>query len=224
MSGVQVSRKSALKKLAATSFAVLGAAGVLYVIAMAGAKPANAAGDLIDLRKGTLAKLEVPGHPRPRDPRLPSRDPGVSPAASPAPDMAFQDAAGKPVKVKDFKGKVVVLNLWATWCAPCKVEMPTLAKLQSAYAAKPLAVIALSADTPDDALAAKAFIAKNKPLKYYASGGSTILFKFKPEVAGLPGTIIYDKKGVERARLPGDADWNSKEVRALVDRLLAEQG
>lgn len=213
-----------LFKMVSTSVATVGAAAVLYVIVSAAAKPNTQPTSLIDFRRGELAKLEVPGYPKPKDVRMPNRDPGVSPPAAPPPDIAFTGPDGKPVKIKDMKGQVVVLNLWATWCAPCKVEMPTLAKLQAAYQTKPLRVVALSADAPDKTAEAKAFIAKNAPLKPYFSGGSTILFKFTPQVAGLPATIIYDKKGVERARLSGDADWNSKEVRALVERLLAEKG
>jgi thiol-disulfide isomerase/thioredoxin len=156
--------------------------------------------------------------------RVPGRDPGVSPPAAPPPDIAVTGPDGKPMKIADLKGKVVVLNLWATWCAPCKVEMPTLARLQAAYQTQPVKVVALSADAPEKAGEAKAFIAKNAPLQPYLSGGSNILFKFQPVVAGLPSTIIYDKKGIERARISGDADWNSKEARQVVERLLAEKG
>jgi thiol-disulfide isomerase/thioredoxin len=190
----------------------------------AAAKPNPTSASLIDLRKGAMNKLEVPGQVKPRDVRVPGRDPGVSPPAAPPPDIAVTGPDGKPMKIADLKGKVVVLNLWATWCAPCKVEMPTLAKLQAAYQAQPVKVVALSADAPEKAGEAKAFIAKNAPLQPYLSGGSTILFKFQPAVAGLPSTIIYDKKGIERARISGDADWNSREARQVVERLLAEKG
>lgn len=224
MSGVRNesgSGKSPLK-MVLTGVVGVGLAGVVYVMVSASAKP-NQKTDLIDLRRGAMMKLEVPGYPKPKDPRLPNRAPGLSPAPAPAPDVAFTGPDGKPMKIKDLKGQVVVLNLWATWCAPCKVEMPTLAKLQAAYQAAPVKVVALSADAPDKAAEAKAFIAKNAPLKPYLANGSSVLFKFNPQVAGLPATIIYDKKGVERARISGDADWSSKEARAIVDRLLAEK-
>jgi thiol-disulfide isomerase/thioredoxin len=211
-----------LLKVLATSVAAVGIAASLYVMVSAAAKP-NPSHDLIDLRKGAMRKLEVPGFPKPRDVRMPGRDPGVSPPAVAPPDIAFTGPDGKPMKIKDLKGKVVVLNLWATWGAPCKVEMPTLAKLAAAYQAQPVQVVTLSADTPDKTAEAKAFIARNAPLKPYFAGGSSILFKFQPTVAGLPSTIIYDKKGVERARISGDADWSSKEAREIVARLLAEK-
>lgn len=214
--------KPDLLKVVSTSVAAVGVGAVLYVMLSAAAKPSTTK-DLIDLRKGAMTKLEVPGYPKPKDMRMPNRDPGVSPPAAAPPDVAFTDPSGKQIKVKDLKGQVVVLNLWATWCAPCKVEMPTLAKLQAAYQTQPLKVVALSADAPDKAGEAKAFIAKNAPLQPYLAGGSNLLFKFQPNVAGLPATIIYDKKGVERARVSGDADWNSREARAIVERLLAEK-
>jgi thiol-disulfide isomerase/thioredoxin len=224
MNDVQIRSDSvkSLLKVVTTSVAAVGIGASLYVIATAAAKP-NPTHDLIDLRKGAMNKLEVPGFPKPRDVRMPGRDPGVSPPPQPAPDIAVTGPDGKPMKLKDLKGKVVVLNLWATWCAPCKVEMPTLAKLSAAYQAAPVQVVALSADSPDKTAEAKAFIAKNAPLKPYLAGGSNILFKFQPAVAGLPSTIIYDKKGVERARISGDADWSSKEARQVVERLLAEK-
>jgi thiol-disulfide isomerase/thioredoxin len=215
-------RKASALKVMSTSVAAVGIGAVLYVIVSASAKP-NPTHDLIDLRHGGMKKLEVPGYKKPIDVRMPSRDPGVSPPASPAPDLPIVGPNGKPMKISDLKGQVVVLNLWATWCAPCKVEMPTLAKLQAAYQTQPLKVVALSADAPEKAAEAKAFIAKNAPLQPYLANGSTILFKFQPAVAGLPGTIVYDKKGVERARISGDADWSSKEARQLVERLLAEK-
>jgi thiol-disulfide isomerase/thioredoxin len=214
-------KKGGLLKIAIISVAVVGVAAILYVIASASFKP-KPTGDLVEMRTGSLAKLEVPGHARPRDPRTPDLDRGVSPAAAPAPDAVFTGPDGKPMKVADLKGKVVVLNLWATWCAPCKIEMPTLAKLQAAYAAQPLQVVTLSADSPDKLAEAQAFLDKNPPLKLSSTGGSTFLFKFTPPVTDLPVTILYDKKGIERARLPGGADWNSKEARALIERLLGE--
>lgn len=225
MSGVRNETGSgrSLWKVLSTSVAAVGVGACVYVIVSAAAKP-NPTTNLIDLRKGAMNKLEVPGFPKPRDVRMPGRDPGVSPPSAPPPDIAVTGPDGKPVKIKDLKGKVVVLNLWATWCAPCKVEMPTLAKLQAAYQTQPVKVVALSADAPDKAAEAKAFIAKNAPLQPYLAGGSNILFKFQPTVAGLPATIIYDKKGVERARISGDADWNSREARQIVERLLAEKG
>lgn len=138
---------------------------------------------------------------------------------TPAPDYTFYDSAGKAVKIADFKGKVVVLNTWATWCAPCKAEMPTLARLAAAYAGKPVEVVVVSIDTADDAAKARLFIAANDPLRFFHDPAMKILFRINGQ--GAPTTVIYGKDGLEQARVSGDADWTSPEARALVDRALA---
>jgi thiol-disulfide isomerase/thioredoxin len=192
-----------LLKWAIRGVALIGVAAVLYVIVSASIKPKEAAG-LADLKRGELEKLDVPTVPRG------------------APPQTFLDPEGKTVSVGDFKGKVLVVNLWATWCAPCKLEMPTLAKLQAAYQTQPLVVAPVSVDRDVDLNLAQDFIGKNPPLKLYRDPGYKLAFGLTPKAAGFPTTIIYDKTGLERARLSGDADWNSPEARELIERLLKE--
>jgi thiol-disulfide isomerase/thioredoxin len=116
---------------------------------------------------------------------------------------------------------VVVVNLWATWCAPCVKEMPTLAKLQEAYAGKPVKVMAISLDKGQpDIDKARAFIADKAPLVFY-HGDYGLAFSVDPPTEGLPTTLIYDRSGHERARLTGGADWSTPEARAVLDRVLA---
>jgi thiol-disulfide isomerase/thioredoxin len=212
--------------------ALIGVAAFIYVIASSTFKPKEG-GSLTSYRKGSIAMLQVPGEVNAKDPRLPDLEPLTAPPAAPPPDMPITGPDGKPVKIADFKGKVAVVNIWATWCAPCKIEMPTLARLQAAYATQPLEVVAISTDVADPSkypgetqadavLRAKAELAKSPPLKFYYSPGTDIIYAFMPPTPGLPTTIIYDKKGVERARLAKEADWNSKEARALIERLLEE--
>lgn len=183
---------------------ILGVVAVLYVIASASFKPSGPA-NLTEFKRASLAKLDVPATPRP------------------APTQTFFDADGKPLTVADFKGQVVVLNLWATWCAPCKKEMPTLARLQAAYATQPVAVLAVSVDRDSDLNLAQAEMAANAPLKLYRDPGYKLSFALEPRAAGYPTTVIYDRQGVERARLAGDADWASPEARGLIETLLAER-
>ncbi len=161
---------------------------------------------LKSLAKGEMAKLVVPDK-------------------TPAPiDLAAQGPAGEAVKLSDLKGQIVVVNLWATWCAPCVKEMPTLARLQSDYAAKPVKVLAISLDKgPEDIAKARAFIAARPPLTFY-HGEYSLAFKVDPPAEGLPTTILYDRSGRERARLSGGADWSTTEARAVLDRLLTEAG
>ena len=174
---------------------------ILFALAGCSAAP----GDLKSLAKGAMAKLVV------------------SPPSTPQPDTMFKDAAGGSHILAEFKGKVVIVNIWANWCAPCKEEIPSLARLQTAYAGKPVAIVPISVGKGDDEPAGHAFIDRNPPLKFYTEPTYALTFAFKPAVDGMPTTIIYDRHGVERARLAGGADWSSAEARAVVDSLLAEK-
>ena len=208
MNEFQSDREEAARKLGPLKWIIgavllIGVAAVLYVIASASFKPASAA-DLKDFKKASLEKLEVPPVPRA------------------APATVFTDMDGKPHTLAEFKGQVVVMNLWATWCAPCKREMPTLAKLQALYATQPVKVLPISVDRDSDLNLIQAEMAANPPLQSYRDPGYKMSFELEPRAAGYPTTVIYDKQGRERARLAGDADWSSKEARGLVEALLSE--
>ncbi|ENZ80823.1 MULTISPECIES: TlpA disulfide reductase family protein [Caulobacter] len=182
---------------------LVGVAAVLYVIAAASFKPHGPA-DLREFKKASLEKLDVPAGPRA------------------APATPFTGLDGKTATLADFKGRVVVMNLWATWCAPCKAEMPTLAKLQAAYATQPLTVLPISVDRDSDLNLVTAEMAANPPLKTYRDPSYRMSFALDPKAGGFPTTVIYDKQGRERARMTGPADWASPEAKGLVEKLLAE--
>lgn len=183
--------------------ALIGVAAVVYIIVQSSIKPQAGDSGLKSVMRGEMAKLVLPAEPLP------------------APPNAFNDADGKPVRLADFKGKVVVLNLWATWCAPCVTEMPTLAKLQAEYAGKPVEVVAVSVDTANDLDKAKQFIAKHAPLKFYNEPQMKLPFALKPPAVGMPTTVIYGADGIERGRLSGGADWSGPDAKALIDKVLA---
>lgn len=187
--------------------ALVGVAAVLYIIAQASSnQPQTAAvkSPSAEVAGKTFAeKFTKPGQP------------------TPPPDHTIYDAQGKAMKLADLKGKVVVMNIWATWCAPCKVEMPTLAKLQAAYKDQPVEVVAVSIDSVDDGAKAKLFIAQNDPLKFYHDREMKMPFVLTPVAPGAPTTVIYGKDGLEIGRVAGEADWSSPEVRAIVDAALA---
>ena len=191
-------------KWALWGVALFGVAAVLYIIVQASSKPEQAGG-LQAVARGEMKKLELPLE------------------ATVGPSHAFLDAAGKPVHVADFKGKVLVLNLWATWCAPCLAEMPTLARLAQAYADRPVTVAAVSVDSQKDVEKARAFIAKNAPLAFYSDPQMKLPFAFTPPVNGMPTTVIYSADGRELGRLSGGADWSGPDARAVIDRALAER-
>lgn len=183
---------------------LVGVVAVLYVIAQASFKPAELA-DLKEFKKGSLAKLDVPAQPRA------------------APATVFTDMDNQPHTLADFKGQVVVMNLWATWCAPCKKEMPTLAKLAAAYATQPVKVLPISVDRDSDLNLIQAEMAANRPLVSFRDKSYKMSFDLQPRAAGYPTTVIYDKQGRERARISGEADWSSSEARGLVEALLKEK-
>jgi thiol-disulfide isomerase/thioredoxin len=181
--------------------ALIGGVAVLY--ALGGCS--KTAGDLKSTAKGDMAALTLSDNP------------------APAPDTVFKDAAGKPHTLAEFKGKAVLVNLWANWCTPCKAEIPSLAKLAAAYAGKLLAIVPISVGKGADETAGHAFLDKNPPLTFYTEPTYTIAFALKPPAEGMPTTILYDSKGVERARLAGGADWSGSDAHATIDALIAEK-
>ena len=180
----------------------VGVAAVLYVIAASVAKPGGQAG-LSGLNHGAMVKLQVLADP------------------VPAAQVMFVGQDFKPVRLADFHGHPVVLNLWATWCAPCVKEMPTLAALQGATAAQGVKVVAVSMDTASETDKARAFMAARPPLAFYQDAKYAFMTGLRPQLLGFPTTVLIDRAGLERAVYSGDADWDSPEARAVVARLAA---
>ena len=190
--------------------AAIGVAAVVYIIAQSTAKPVT--------QTAVATSAQVATAPQTHDvaKKLEHATDGVA-----APAYVFFDGQGRHVTAADFKGKIVVLNLWATWCAPCKIEMPMLAKLANAYAGKPVAVVAISIDKPDVLDQAKAFIAQQAPLAFYNDPEAKLPWALKPPANGMPTTIILGKDGLERGRISGQADWDGPGAKAVIDKLLA---
>ncbi len=140
----------------------------------------------------------------------------------PVPDIAFQDGTGKPMRLSAWKGRVVLVNLWATWCAPCRKEMPALAALQKQLGSPEFEVVAISLDRKG-VEAASAFLEETgaASLNLYVEPTARILSEL--EAIGLPATLLVDRKGNEIGRLLGPAEWNSPEAIALIRSALAEQ-
>jgi thiol-disulfide isomerase/thioredoxin len=135
------------------------------------------------------------------------------------PDLKFVDGAGQPRSLGDFKGRVILLNLWATWCLPCRKEMPDLDKLQAELGSERFEVVALSVDRAGVA-GARRFLDQigTKALTLYADPTARLAGELR--VVGLPATLLIDAQGREIGRLLGPADWASEDAKRLIRSVL----
>jgi thiol-disulfide isomerase/thioredoxin len=135
----------------------------------------------------------------------------------PVAPLTFVDDAGHRRTLEDFRGKLVLLNVWATWCPPCREEMPTLDRLQQHMGGSDFAVVPLSIDAGDGGV--------SQVRQFYRTAGVTHLPIFDDSTGtaadtvgtvGLPTTLLIDRDGREIGRTIGPADWSSPEVAALI--------
>src|SRR4030042_1338340 len=135
-----------------------------------------------------------------------------------APDFSLKDLKGKKVEIKQFKGKVVFLNFWATWCGPCKEEMPSLEVLHQQFKEKNFILLTISVDY-EGLKPVQEFINKHRytfPVLLDPKCEALDLF----EVKGIQTTFIINKKGRMIGRAIGPRDWKSPEVVSLVTLLI----
>ena len=124
--------------------------------------------------------------------------------------------------ISDYRGQVVLLNLWATWCGPCKQEMPGIQALHEALGPSGLRIIALSVDEPDMDDAIRAFVAEHKlTFEVLHEGSGTIERAY--QTSGVPETFLIGRDGIIRKRVIGAAEWNSEGNVRLIRGLLAEE-
>jgi thiol-disulfide isomerase/thioredoxin len=137
--------------------------------------------------------------------------------------VAFNNSEGQAIGLDRFAGKVVLMNLWATWCAPCRKEMPDLDKVQAELGGDGFEVVAVSLDrgSPEKA---KAFLQEIgvKSLAFYHDPDARLGFKLM--AIGMPTTLLIDTKGREIGRLVGPAEWHSDDAKKLIKAVLAMQG
>jgi len=145
----------------------------------------------------------------------------IKPERKPVADFAFQDGNGKTLRISQWKGRVVLVNLWATWCGPCRKEMPGLASLQKDLGSEDFEVVAISVDRKG-VEASAAFLEETgaEGLKLYVEPTTAVLNDL--QTMGLPSTILIDRQGREIGRLLGPAEWASPEAKALIKAALAE--
>ena len=139
--------------------------------------------------------------------------------------LAFNDAAGAPRTIADFKGKALLVNFWASWCIPCREEMPALDALATQYNSDAFQVLPINLDIGENGLGkAKAFLDDNAfaNLPLYADNSFKAFERLKQEavVLGLPATLILDASGCELAVLQGPAHWDTPDGHAVIEALL----
>ncbi len=134
---------------------------------------------------------------------------------APAPDMAFEDGQGQPVRLSAFRGRPLLVNLWATWCGPCVVEMPSLDAL-AAREADGLKIVAISQDDPDGRRKVADFFAAHhfSRLEPFLDGRMQIMAAL--HVDTLPTTILYNSQGQEVWRMTGMSDWQDQRAARLL--------
>ncbi|KQS77648.1 sodium:dicarboxylate symporter [Rhizobium sp. Leaf384] len=209
--------RSALRLVAlAALLGLIAGAAAVYVrqsgsgnapeIASAGASGQCAAASgkiasLTPLMKGQVAAMAPADRPRPLE------------------DLTFKDGTGKDLTLADFKGRTVLLNLWATWCVPCREEMPALDRLEKAEGSDRFEVVAVNIDTGSDEKP-KAFLSETgvAALKPYRDASMGVFNALKKEglAFGLPVTVLLDEKGCLLSAMNGPAAWDGDEGRALV--------
>jgi thiol-disulfide isomerase/thioredoxin len=193
--------------------AVVGLAGVYGIATLTGNAGGDAANDvtcrpavelarkLAPLARGEVAAVKV------------------AKSGLKLPDLAFQDAAGKPLSLAHWRGRTVLLNLWATWCVPCRQEMPALDALQQRLGSPGFEVVAVNIDTrdPDKPKAWLKEVGIEK-LAYYADPTAKTFQDLKEigRAFGMPTTLLVDKQGCEIGTIAGPAEWASDDAVKLI--------
>ena len=208
-------RGAPLIALVAIAIAAAGGLAVLYGKGASGKDEAalcpNAAATaerLSPLAKGEVAALAVDKRP------------------APAVEVSFQAPDGKKLKLADFRGRNVLLNLWATWCVPCRAEMPALDRLQVKFGGPDFQVVAVNIDT-NRLDRPKAFFADAgvKTLSLYADPSADVFeaLKVAGKALGLPTSLLIDKDGCEIGVMAGPAPWDSEDGAKLIATMLNRQ-
>ncbi|KPA21582.1 Thiol:disulfide interchange protein TlpA [Shimia sp. SK013] len=190
---------SVLVYTASTVFAI--AAGAFVAAPAARADEARDLAAIIEMREGDMRKLNFHSDPKP-----------VS-------SKSFISEDGEDMTLEAFRGKIVLLNFWATWCAPCRHEMPMLSELQTQLGGDSFEVVTIATGRNMVPAMRKFFediSVDNLPLHRDPKQ----LLAREMAVFGLPATLIVDANGKEIARLQGDADWSSENARAILSALI----
>ena len=206
-------KRLALIAVAGVAGLAIGLAGVYGIGALTG----NAGGDLACKPALETARKAAPfAH---------GEVAAVNIAKTPlkVPELAFLDAAGKAKTLADWRGRTVLLNLWATWCVPCRKEMPSLDALQTKFGGPNFEVVTINIDTRD-ADKPKAWLKEVgvSKLAYYADPAAKTFQDLKAigRAFGMPTTLLIDPNGCEIGTIAGPAEWASDDAIKLIEAAL----
>jgi len=135
------------------------------------------------------------------------------------PDLAFEDAEGRPKKLSDWRGRTVLVNLWATWCLPCRKEMPALENLQTRLGGPNFEVVAVNIDTRDPEKPKNFLKEVNLTRLGYFSDQKAKVFQDLKAIGralGMPTSVLVDGEGCEIATIAGPAEWDSEDAVKLI--------
>ncbi|WP_338721160.1 TlpA disulfide reductase family protein [Devosia sp. XK-2] len=144
-------------------------------------------------------------------------------------DMAFKDASGAQMSIADFAGKALLVNFWASWCVPCREEMPALDAIAGEYNSDMFMVLPINLDIGESGLGkAQDFLDEGQfeNLPLYADNTFAAFERLKREAVaiGLPATLLLDPEGCELAVLQGPAEWHSEDGKAVIEALIGLRG
>lgn len=227
----QTPRGLSTLKLAAivVALGIAAGAGAVYVM---GTGSGNAPARVVAAKSAETGKSKGCGAAKAVAASLRPYTVGAIAAMNPADEprqmggLSFTDAGGKPMTLGDYRGKTLLVNVWATWCVPCRGEMPTLDSLQAKRGGNDFQVIAINVDTGDP----------EKPAKFLKSIGASHLvlhrdrsmsvfddLKKEGLAFGLPVTLLVGKNGCLLAAMNGPAEWDGKDAARLVDAAVSSQ-
>jgi thiol-disulfide isomerase/thioredoxin len=139
-------------------------------------------------------------------------------SSGPAPGFTLSGRGGKSIDLAQFKGQVVMINFWATWCGPCRQEMPLLEDIYKKY--KPMGFTMLGVNVEPDSKAAEAWLAKQKPVTFPIAFDTDSKVSKLYKVAGMPSTVFVDRKGnvrvMHKGYKPGDENFYLSQIRSML--------
>ncbi|HUQ10105.1 MAG TPA: TlpA disulfide reductase family protein [Steroidobacteraceae bacterium] len=142
----------------------------------------------------------------------------ASSSTGPAPAFKLTGRGGKAIDLAQFRGQVVMINFWATWCGPCRQEMPLLEGIYKKY--KPMGFTMLGVNVEPDSASAEAWLGKQKPVSFPIAFDTESKVSKLYKVAGMPSTVFVDRKGnvrvMHKGYKPGDEDFYLSQIRSML--------